>query len=74
MKIKNCNIESNDHGINVTVNKVPNLFRYQSINKYTTNALLKDELWGTIPIAFNDPYDMVLLDNKFTLPIVWKRV
>lgn len=58
MKIKNCNIESNDHGINVTVNKVPNLFRYQSINKYTTNALLKDELWGTTPIAFNDPYDM----------------
>lgn len=42
--------------------KIPNdfkLFRMRADNEYCFSAFLNDEIWGTIPEGFNDPYDTV---------------
>jgi hypothetical protein len=41
------------------------LFRYRPINKYTIEALVKNELWVARPDSFNDPYDTsFVVDTK----------
>lgn len=40
------------------------VFRYREINDYNLNALLKNEIWTTTPIAFNDPYDTSFTYDK----------
>ena len=42
--------------------RIPNnfkLFRMRADNAYCFSAFLNDEIWGTIPEGFNDPYDTV---------------
>ncbi len=33
------------------------LYRYRGINQYTINAFINDEIYGILPISFNNPYD-----------------
>jgi hypothetical protein len=40
------------------------IYRYRPINTYTINQLDLDEVWGSKPTVFNDPYDF---DFSFTL-------
>lgn len=42
------------------------LFRYRSINKFTLQQFANDEVFATIPSAFNDPYDSTYIfkENK----------
>ena len=50
---------------------MPTLYRYQSINPFSVNALMQDELWGTVPTSFNDPYDTIFCytSNKLKLAL-----
>ena len=48
----------------VEVKSYPILYKYQAINDYSKKALLNSEIWGTVPTAFNDPYDSVLCYTK----------
>lgn len=36
---------------------LPKLYKYQQIGDYSLNHFLNDEVWGTTANAFNDPYD-----------------
>ena len=36
------------------------LYRYRPINKYTVEQFINDELYATVPAAFNDPYDATI--------------
>lgn len=33
------------------------VYRYRPVNTFTINQLESDEIWGSKPIVFNDPYD-----------------
>lgn len=35
----------------------PTLYKYQPISEYSLHNFEYDEIWGTVPAAFNDPYD-----------------
>lgn len=37
------------------------LFRYRTINSYSINALMNDEVYASTPNNFNDPYDVVFV-------------
>lgn len=64
MKNKYYTISKTERGYYVKINSVPVLYKYQSINDYSTRALLNGEIWGTIPKHFNDPYDSLLCYNR----------
>lgn len=51
--------------INVDVNM--SLYRYRGINQYTISAFINDEIYGSLPISFNDPYDCSFTYNKKVL-------
>lgn len=38
---------------------MPVLYKYQTINEHSVNALINNEVWATVPTNFNDPYDMI---------------
>lgn len=40
------------------------MYKYQSINEHSIQALINCELWGTVPTHFNDPYDMIFCYSK----------
>ena len=46
---------------------LPFLYRYRAINPYTIGQLLNNELWGSRPTRFNDPYDSMLVCDKNSL-------
>lgn len=33
------------------------MYKYQSASEYSLHNFEADEVWGTVPTAFNDPYD-----------------
>ena len=33
------------------------LYRFRQVNKYSINALINDEIWGSAIRTFNDPYE-----------------
>lgn len=47
----------------VSINSDFSLFRYRNINDYTINAFKNDEIFGSCPSTFNDPYDSILSYN-----------
>ena len=51
------NIEIYDGTKSYCVKKLPTLYKYQSVSEYSLTNLSNGEIWGTIPKAFNDPYD-----------------
>ena len=53
-KIKNGNYT--DIHVSILYDSFP-LYRYRPINKYTIEQFINDELFATVPVAFNDPYD-----------------
>ena len=42
---------------NIDIHGFPMLYRYQSVNEHSLHNFEADEVWGTVPTAFNDPYD-----------------
>lgn len=48
-------IRKNKNSI-IEIHAIPVLYRYHSVTPYSVSALLQDELWGTVPTSFNDPY------------------
>lgn len=59
MKNKYYTIEKDSNQSFINIRQMPTLYRYQSINPFSVNALMHDELWGTVPTSFNDPYDTI---------------
>lgn len=59
MKNKYYSIIRTNEKTTIEIHKIPILYRYQSINPYSVSALLHDEVWGTVPTNFNDPYDTI---------------
>lgn len=57
------NKKINDKRI-IEINNFPKLYKYQSINNYSTSSFINNELWGTVPTQFNDPYDMTTVYNE----------
>lgn len=51
----------------VTINSDFSLFRYRNINDYTISAFKNDEIFGSGPSTFNDPYDSILSYNPSQL-------
>lgn len=51
-------IRKNKNSI-IEIHAIPVLYRYHSVTPYSVSALLQDELWGTVPTSFNDPYDTI---------------
>ncbi len=43
----------------VSIPKDFKLYRLRSDNDYCFSAFMNDEIWGTVPEGFNDPYDTV---------------
>lgn len=41
----------------INIHTFPILYKYQSISEYSLHNFEADEVWGTVPTAFNDPYD-----------------
>ena len=41
----------------INIHTFPTLYKYQSASEYSLHNFEADEVWGTVPIAFNDPYD-----------------
>lgn len=57
-KGKHYDIIKNDSSYKIQINKFPtSLYQYRSINEFSVDALLKNGIWATSPVAFNDPYD-----------------
>lgn len=59
MKNKYYTITTEQEKSIINIHTLPTIYRYQSINPYSVSALLNDELWGSVPSIFNDPYDMI---------------
>lgn len=51
------NIELYNGAKSYCIKKLPTLYKYQSVSEYSLTNLSNGEIWGTIPKAFNDPYD-----------------
>lgn len=51
----------------VSINSDFSLFRYRNINDYTISAFKNDEIFGSCPSTFNDPYDSILSYNTSQL-------
>lgn len=43
--------------IEIVASRLPSLFKYQSVNDYSVQALLEHKIYGTTPSSFNDAYD-----------------
>lgn len=41
----------------INIHTFPTLYKYQSASEYSLHNFEADEVWGTVPTAFNDPYD-----------------
>lgn len=55
-KIEKTNIDG-ETNITILPDKDFTLFRYRVCNENNFTALLSDEVWGSSPSSFNDPYD-----------------
>ena len=64
MKTQNYTVAYNEKGYDIFVNSMPTLYRYREIKDYTVEALLKNEVWGSTPSSFNDPYDSLLCFSR----------
>lgn len=60
-----------DNRIIIESNNTLVLYKYQSISNYSISNLENDEIWGTIPTMFNDPYDSAVCYN---LPNIIKNI
>lgn len=40
------------------------LYRYREPTTYAFDSLVKNEIWASVPIAFNDPYDSTVTINR----------
>ena len=50
--------KSIENGIeHIYVQSFPTLYKYQSSTEYSLHNFEADEIWGTVPSSFNDPYD-----------------
>ena len=49
--------------ITVTIPNNFKLYRMRTNNEFCVSAFMMDEIWGTKPEAFNDPYDTVSIYN-----------
>ncbi|MBS1362715.1 MAG: DUF2971 domain-containing protein [Bacilli bacterium] len=60
---------TDEYGVkkNIKVDVNMSLYRYRSINQYTINAFINDEIYGSLPISFNDPYDCSFTYDKSEL-------
>lgn len=57
-KSKHYDIIKNGNSYEMRLKKFPtSLYQYRSINEFSVDALLKNGIWATSPVAFNDPYD-----------------
>lgn len=64
-KNKHYDIIKNDSSYKIQINKFPtSLYQYRSINEFSVDALLKNGIWATSPVAFNDPYDSSFTYNE----------
>lgn len=59
------------------------LYRYRTFNEYSIDSLMKDELWGNKPKAFNDLYDsnpglnfheFETFMEEYICPVVYKHL
>ncbi len=41
----------------ISIHSFPTLYKYQPVSEYSLHNFEYDEIWGTVPAAFNDPYD-----------------
>lgn len=41
----------------IYVQSIPTLYKYQASTEYSLHNFEADEIWGTVPSSFNDPYD-----------------
>lgn len=65
MKNKYYSKKTNENGeTTIILHCFPTLYRYQSVNPHSVSALLNDELWGSLPTIFNDPYDSIFCYNS----------
>lgn len=57
-KNKHYDIIKNGNSYEMRLKNFPtSLYQYRSINEFSVDALLKNGIWATSPVAFNDPYD-----------------
>lgn len=59
MKNKYYTIDKQKDKEIITIKEMPVLYKYQTINEHSVNALINNEVWATVPTNFNDPYDMI---------------
>ena len=45
--------------ITIEMSIPPILYKYKAITEHSVDALVKDEIWATVPSQFNDPYDSI---------------
>lgn len=55
----------------INIHTFPTLYKYQSASEYSLHNFESDEVWGTVPTAFNDPYDCAVC---FTTPALIKTI
>lgn len=48
----------------IHINSLPILYKYQKVSEYSLSNLDKEEIWGTCPNTFNDPYDCICCYSK----------
>lgn len=53
--------------VQVCVHTLPELYKYQPVNECSLSNFEHDEIWGTAPIAFNDPYDCAVCYSQSKL-------
>lgn len=56
----------------VSIHTLPTLYKFQPVTEYTLHNFEHDEIWGSIPSNFNDPYDCIFCCNhsKLILEII----
>jgi hypothetical protein len=45
--------------INIDINNLPVLYQYFPVTEYSIKHFIENEIWGTVPSSFNDPYDSI---------------
>lgn len=53
--------------VEINIHTIPKLYKYQPITKYSLVNFENDEIWGSTPIAFNDPYDSAICYSQMKL-------
>lgn len=56
--------KSENDVVEIHVPTLPILYKYQPVTEYSLSNFEHDEIWGTAPVAFNDPYDCTICYSR----------